>query len=546
MAANDVNSNDVSGDCGRLYLAALTGDWKSIEGMTNIQRRISWNEETTLHIAAAANQEYFVRKLLGWMSLNNYNLTAESKVGSTALTYAAATGNVKIAEMMLEENPELPNLGRGVKPLSMAAFLGHSQMVQRLYPVTTIDNPDDENDIFINCVRKDLYDVALQMLDKNPNLTTARNSDEETALHVLAHKPSAFVNESQQGVMRRHINIPWLKSRQENSNHSQVNELLKKCLQGYRGDVENSDETSVISSVLFEAAEVGNIEFLVKLICFNFDLLWKRKGCKSIFHIAVEKRHESIFKLLNEIGSVGDLIVGREFEPGSNILHLAARLAPQDKLNAISGAALQMQLELLWFKEVEKAVNPAFKEMKNTNGETPYALFATNHENLRKEGEKWMMNTATSSMVVATLIATIVFSDQAADKSNRSPKLFLAYSISSAIALFGSSTSLIMFLSILTSRFSYEDFVVWLPIRLMIGVTSLFISIAAMMVAFSTSFWLRNLNHQELSSFFVVIGFFACVPILYVLLKYRLLVDILRSTFFQFQPQHPLLKASYV
>ncbi|KAK7845651.1 hypothetical protein CFP56_009086, partial [Quercus suber] len=316
-----------------------------------------------------------------------------------------------------------------------------------------------------------------------------------------------------------------LKSRQENSNHSQVNELLKKCLQGYRGDVENSDETSVISSVLFEAAEVGNIEFLVKLICFNFDLLWKRKGCKSIFHIAVEKRHESIFKLLNEIGSVGDLIVGREFEPGSNILHLAARLAPQDKLNAISGAALQMQLELLWFKEVEKAVNPAFKEMKNTNGETPYALFATNHENLRKEGEKWMMNTATSSMVVATLIATIVFSDQAADKSNRSPKLFLAYSISSAIALFGSSTSLIMFLSILTSRFSYEDFVVWLPIRLMIGVTSLFISIAAMMV---------------------VIGFFACVPILYVLLKYRLLVDILRSTFFQFQPQHPLLKASYV
>ncbi|XP_030954274.1 uncharacterized protein LOC115976893 isoform X3 [Quercus lobata] len=266
MAANDVNSNDVSGDCGRLYLAALKGDWKSIEDMTNIQRRLNWNEETTLHIAAAA-------------------------------------GNVKIAEMMLKKNPELPNLG-----------------------------------------------VALQMLDKNPDLTTATNSDGKTALHVLAHKPSVFVNESQLGVLRRHINIPWLKSKQANSKYSQVNELLKKCLQGYRGDVENSNETSVISSVLFEAAEVGNIEFLVKLICFNFDLLWKIKDNKSIFHIAVEKRHESIFKLLNEIGSIGDLIVGRKFEDGSNILHLAARLAPQDKLNAISGAALQMQLELLWFK----------------------------------------------------------------------------------------------------------------------------------------------------------------------------------------------------
>ncbi|KAK7844914.1 hypothetical protein CFP56_010221 [Quercus suber] len=85
------------------------------------------------------------------------NILRKRNVGNTALTYAAATGNVKIAEMMLEENPELPNLGRGVKSLSMAAFLGHSQMVQRLYPVTTIDNPDDRDDIFINCVRKDVY-----------------------------------------------------------------------------------------------------------------------------------------------------------------------------------------------------------------------------------------------------------------------------------------------------------------------------------------------------------------------------------------------------
>ena len=125
--------------------------------MRNIQRRISGNEETTLNIAAAANQEDFVEKLLTWMTSNNYNLTAENNDGNTALTYAAAAGNVKIAEMMVEKNPELPNLGRGVKPLSMAAFLGHSEMVQYLYPVTTIDKPDDRNDIFIDCVRKDLY-----------------------------------------------------------------------------------------------------------------------------------------------------------------------------------------------------------------------------------------------------------------------------------------------------------------------------------------------------------------------------------------------------
>ena len=37
-------------------------------------------------------------------------------------------------------------------------------------------------------------------------------------------------------------------------------------------------------------------------------------------------------------------------EDGNNMLHLAAGLAPEEKLNAISGAALQMQRELLWFK----------------------------------------------------------------------------------------------------------------------------------------------------------------------------------------------------
>ena len=48
----------------RLYLAALNGNWKSIEGMQRIQRRIGRKGETTLHIAAAANKEEFVNKLL--------------------------------------------------------------------------------------------------------------------------------------------------------------------------------------------------------------------------------------------------------------------------------------------------------------------------------------------------------------------------------------------------------------------------------------------------------------------------------------------------
>ncbi|KAL0014024.1 hypothetical protein SO802_001093 [Lithocarpus litseifolius] len=531
MARNNIDSNDERAR-GKLYLAALNGDWNSVKDMTRIQRIITKKKETTLHIAAAANQEKFVKNLLRTMIYNNpyENLTAVNEIGNTALTYAAATGNVNIAMAMLDINSDLPNLHSGVKPLCMAASLGHRKMVELLYSKTKEVvrewEEDEQDDLFITCVEGDLYGVALEMLEDNPNLATARNKDGETVLQLLACNPAAFVGETQ----------PWLNFKQGNSKQSQANKLLENCLQAYKGNVE-------ISQVLFDAAEAGNTEYLIKLIRFDFDLLWKTRSTskKSIFHIAVENRHESIFNLLNEIGSIGDLIINTKIEDTGNILHLAAGLAPKEKLNAITGAALQMQREILWFKEVEKVVPPAFKEMKNGNGETPYVLFEKTHEELRKKGEKWMKDTSNYSMVVATLIASTMFSGEIANEPKDNPKLFRIFSVSGAIALFSSSTSLVMFLSILTSRYSYKDFLVWLPVRLLIGVATLCISIAAMMVAFFTSFWLNNLNQKELPVTFVVIGLFACAPILYVLLKRRLFVDIVRSTFFWCKPRQRLL-----
>ena len=103
--------------------------------MTDIQREISRKKETTLHIAAAANQEEFVNKLLTRMTSSNSNLTTENDAGNTAMTYAAAAGNVNIAKAMLKRNIQLPNLGR-MKPLYAAASLGHSRMVDWLYSET--------------------------------------------------------------------------------------------------------------------------------------------------------------------------------------------------------------------------------------------------------------------------------------------------------------------------------------------------------------------------------------------------------------------------
>ena len=134
----------------------LNGDWNSVENMDEIQRVITDKGATTLHIAAAANQEDFVKNLV--KNLESEDLTVENYAENTALTYAAATGNVNIAKAMLEKNSSLANRGK-MKPLFMAASLGHSKMVEYLYDKTEVHNWDEDEQakLFITCVEGNLY-----------------------------------------------------------------------------------------------------------------------------------------------------------------------------------------------------------------------------------------------------------------------------------------------------------------------------------------------------------------------------------------------------
>ena len=141
----------------RLYWAALSGNWTSIMDMANIQRRLTTAGETTLHVAVAANQEMFVRMLLN--CIDDDRLLDVNRVGNTVLTYAAATGNVNIAKLLLDRNSKLGDLPTGVKPLMMAAVSGHIQMVQFLYRKDEVCYWDEflQAELFITCVKGGLY-----------------------------------------------------------------------------------------------------------------------------------------------------------------------------------------------------------------------------------------------------------------------------------------------------------------------------------------------------------------------------------------------------
>ena len=131
-----------------------------------------------------------------------------------------------------------------------------------------------------------------------------------------------------------------------------------------------------------------------------------------------------------------------------------------------------------------------------------------------------MKDTTTSCTVVGALIVTIMFAaiftvpgDN--NQNNSFPiflnkKLFMAFIVSDALLLFSSSTSVLMFLGILTSRYVEEDFLESLPRKMIIGLSTLFFSIAAMMTAFSAALFL--MLHEQ-SWIFKPIICLASIPI---------------------------------
>jgi hypothetical protein len=108
-------------------------------------------------------------------------------------------------------------------------------------------------------------------------------------------------------------------------------------------------------------------------------------------------------------------------------------------------------------------------------------------------------------------------------------KTFSTSIISDAISLFASSTSVLMILGILTSRYAEQDFLRSLPTKLIIGLSTLFISIATMMVAFCAA--LIILLDGKLQIVMPIV-FLSGIPVtLFMLLQFPLLVEIFFSTY---------------
>ncbi|KAG7946599.1 hypothetical protein I3843_14G048000 [Carya illinoinensis] len=196
-----------------------------------------------------------------------------------------------------------------------------------------------------------------------------------------------------------------------------------------------------------------------------------------------------------------------------------------------------MKRELQWFKKI---INPNIKEDTNKDNLTPRQLFTKNHEDMMEKGEKWMKDIASSCTVVGALIVTIMFTvaftiPGGYNQTTGFPtflkkKLFTLFIMADALSLFSSSTSVLMFLRILTSRYAEEDFLKSLSKKMIIGLSAIFLSIATMMIAFSAALLIMLLDQLPIAiSLICLIGIPA---VTFVWIQLPILKDMFKSTYF--------------
>ncbi|XP_057467539.1 ankyrin repeat-containing protein NPR4-like isoform X2 [Actinidia eriantha] len=549
-----------------LVKAALTGNWESAKNFFDQHddaRAVPITKflETALHIAVATGKNlHFVKKLVE--SMPDEALVLCDNKGFTALHTAALVGNTDAAKVLVDRHRELLNIGgsRNNLPIHVAARYGRKETLCYLFGVTNDDQAyHDLSGLWLIMYTMEIgfYDVALDLIRRNPELATSKIPPlGNIALTILAVTTSAFPSGSPLNFWQRIIYscVPESCSKDHNKDdiEDQINTfplLIDQKCNWARVLWENfciyahkvSQKLHFILWKVFEFAvpQVKGIREkkqkhnqalqLAKCLCKKIQSLedsnaYESQAKEPLFDAAALGVHELVEVIVDSFPS---LVWARDSE-NCSIFH--------DAIDP--GAALRLQRELQWFQEVKKFVIPLDMRLRNEYNDTGEMVFTEAHQELVVEGEKWMKHTASSSTIVAALNLTVAFAAAISvpgghNDANGLPILsnetaFLVFAISNAFSLFTSTTSLLMFLSILTSTYTEKDFLFALPKRLIIGFVTLFFSIIAMMIAFGSIVYLLFGYHKRWV--LIITGVFTGIPIIsFVCLEFPLLLNLITS-----------------
>ncbi|TXG65937.1 hypothetical protein EZV62_007212 [Acer yangbiense] len=119
---------------------------------------------TILHVAAGARQTTFVEEIINSIQPSDEStLLLQDINGNTSFCFAAAAGEVEIAKIMLNKNPNLnqaPLHGNHRTPLYKAVMFGRKEMASFLYDATANANFWKQNELpalFFKSISTGLY-----------------------------------------------------------------------------------------------------------------------------------------------------------------------------------------------------------------------------------------------------------------------------------------------------------------------------------------------------------------------------------------------------
>ncbi|XP_057998047.1 ankyrin repeat-containing protein ITN1-like [Hevea brasiliensis] len=534
-----------------LHMAVEQGDLNTVMGLlkrnpNDLRAKITVIGQTALHVAVLAEREKIVEELVKFMSKED--LEMKTNFGNTAFALAALNGMIDMAKVMLKKNQDLVTIKNdynGQIPLVTASLYGQQEMIRYLSEHTPIHflqpRTNDKNGATqLNClITNEMYDEALDLLKKYPQLGYTQDFHNNYAIKLLANEPSAFLSGSKLEFWKQWIYSFPKSIKDLKLKHAKALQLLKVIVKEIPTLSNEQLKNIGLDQVIYDAIKCGSFEFINELITCNPVIIWRAdKRGRTLFAHAVTLRQEKIFNLIYGLGAKRRTFVIQSDVFRNNYLHLAAKLSPSFQLDRVPGAALQMQRELQWYKEIESMVPPKFGERLNENGLTPVALFTKEHRELVKEGERWMKNNTASCMVVAALIATVMFTTAFTVPGGNDKKgfpiflgydAFLVFIVSNALSLFSSSTSVLIFLGILTARFAEIDFLESLPKKLILGLFTLFFSVVTMMIAFGSTLFI--ILEKRLSWIAIPVTILSIIPIVFfVFYQFPLLIQMVKNT----------------
>ncbi|XP_061373626.1 uncharacterized protein LOC133315954 [Gastrolobium bilobum] len=306
---------------------------------------------------------------------------------------------------------------------------------------------------------------------------------------------------------------------------------------------EETEKEDLKETAFLVAARNGIVEMVNEILRRIPSAIHNTNSKKeNVLLVAVVKRQplvvEALRMRMQSKPEVWNNLILAVDETENTMLHLAAHALGGDKPWQIAGSALQMMWDIKWFQYIKSLVPQHFYFRSNKKGKAAGEIFTETHKDLIKESSEWLKDTSESCSVVAALVAGVSFATASAVPGGTNGETgmpilegkpaFDVFAISSLIGLCFSVTGLIMFLAILTSRKQAKDFRRDLPLKLLLGLSSLFISIASMFVSFCTGHFFL-VSHKYKNILFPIYGA-TCLPVtFYAVAQFPLYFDLITA-----------------